>query len=186
MASYSGARAALRFAWVAVIVLVAVGSLLPSSSAALALVAVVPDKALHFAGYLMLGLLPALHERSRTVALSALFAVGMGILLEFVQAWMAEGRNFEVQDMISNAAGCALGAGLGLGAGSRLGFRGRLWSRDSATGTSRQQSGRDATSRRTPEPGPAPGGAPARMPSGRQPGFRGPRARARRGAAGRT
>jgi VanZ family protein len=87
---------------------------MPSGSALLEILGRLPisDKVLHFSGYALLALLPAIHERFRTAALLAATLAAMGVLLEFTQKHV-QGRSFEVADMAANAAGllCGLIAG---------------------------------------------------------------------------
>jgi len=39
-------------------------------------------------------------------------AILFGVIIEFIQSAMSVGRSFEVDDMIANAIGCAIGMGL--------------------------------------------------------------------------
>lgn len=104
----------LRLLWIATALFVIVGSLLPPSSAPMVALGQLPvnDKTEHFGGYLLLGLLPALRERRRTMLVAAAAAVALGVGLEFLQPYFA--RDFEVADMLADAAGVACGAVLGL------------------------------------------------------------------------
>ena len=186
MHSRQRARLILRLVWLAVLVLVIVGSLLPASSApAVQIFDLLPDKVLHLSGYLVLGLLPAVHERLRTVVVLTLVVVALGVALEYGQAWMHAGRMFEVLDMAANATGAATGVAIGRLLGGRR-LRALLSSRGSATDTRMQPSGTGATSPHIPAPAPGSRGVPARKPSGRQPVSRDRRAQVRPDAAGRT
>ena len=104
----------LRAAWVLAILAVIVGSLLPSDSAPIRTLDELPfsDKFDHMAMYAVLAFLPALHEDRKAVWWIALGAVGLGIALEFVQLYV--GRDFEIGDMIADAAGATLGLVVGL------------------------------------------------------------------------
>ncbi len=180
-----GKRLILRQLWFLMLFLVVAGSLLPGSAPPLHAVEWVPDKFLHLVGYLVLGTLPALHERPRTVIVLTVFVCLLGVALEYAQAWMAAGRMFEVRDMAANAVGASAGAAIGWLLGGRR-LRARPSSPGSAKDTRRQPSGKGATSPRVPAPAPASRGGPARKPSGRQPVSRDRQARARPDAAGRT
>jgi VanZ family protein len=73
----------------------------------------VNDKVQHIVAYLSLACLPALHERRRRLAYTAVGLVALGVLLEFGQLW-SPGRSFEIGDMLADAAGVIAGASLGL------------------------------------------------------------------------
>jgi VanZ family protein len=73
----------------------------------------ISDKLLHFAGYLLLGFLPALHESPRGIAMFAAAAACIGILIEFAQQSAGGGRSLEVADMVADLAGIASGVLLG-------------------------------------------------------------------------
>jgi VanZ family protein len=109
-------RKPLRVIWVAVILAVIVGSLLPGNSLPLRVLQDfnIRDKILHFMAYATLSLLPALHERLETVIVASLGAVALGILLEFGQLYSID-RSFEIADMVANALGVCSGFALGLG-----------------------------------------------------------------------
>jgi VanZ family protein len=69
------------------------------------------DKVLHFAAYMVLAFLPAIHERRPIVA--AVGAVALGVALEFGQ--LASGwRDFEIGDMIADAMGAFTGVAVGV------------------------------------------------------------------------
>ena len=101
----------LRVLWAAGVAAVIVGSVLSAGSAPIrALSAVnINDKVLHFTAYAVLALLPALHERRRTVIRMAMSLVLLGVLLECAQR-LSPGRSFEFGDMAANSGGvmCAL------------------------------------------------------------------------------
>jgi VanZ family protein len=108
-------RLLLRLIWAALLVLVVIGSLLPAASAPMRMIAAlhVNDKVQHIVAYLSLAFLPALHERRRRLAYTAVGLVALGVLLEFGQLW-SPGRSFEIGDMLADAAGVIAGASLGL------------------------------------------------------------------------
>lgn len=182
---HSGERLVFRVLWFVMLFLVVAGSLLPGSAPALRAVDWIPDKFLHLTGYLVLGMLPAIRERPRTILAAVAFVCVLGIGLEYAQAWMHAGRMFEVRDMAANALGASAGAVIGWVAGDR-GLRALLSSPGSATGTSRQRFDTDATSRHTLAPGQGSPGVPARKPSARQPVYRDRPVQARPDAARRT
>jgi len=101
----------LRVLWSLAILAVVVGSLLPGDSSAIRMLdqLKISDKLQHFGAYAVLALLPAVHERRRFVLAAALFAVALGIGLEFGQL-DSSGRDFEVGGMIADTIG--VGAGL--------------------------------------------------------------------------
>ena len=94
--------------------MVIVGTLLPGNSAPIKALDLldVNDKVEHFAAYTALGLLPALHERRRIVGILAVALVALGILLEFGQL-LSPGRDFEIGDMVADAAGVCVGVSIG-------------------------------------------------------------------------
>lgn len=100
--------------------MVIVGTLLPGDSAPIKALGLldISDKVEHFGAYVVLGFLPALHERRRVVGLLAAALVALGILLEFGQL-LSPGRDFEIGDMVADAAGVLAGVGLGWGPRSR-------------------------------------------------------------------
>jgi VanZ family protein len=115
-------RQVLRFLWVAAILIVVVGSLLPAGSGPMRLLEHfhINDKIQHFAAYAALAFLPALHERRHFLAWAALGLVALGILLEFGQL-LSVGRFFEVGDMAADAVGVCLGMAFGLPLRSAVG-----------------------------------------------------------------
>lgn len=94
---------------------VVVGSLLPSTSAAVRLLERFPgnDKVLHFCAYALLAFLPVLYERLRTAVVVAAFLVLAGALVEFAQA-LTGSRMFELRDMAANGSGVVFGLLIGL------------------------------------------------------------------------
>ena len=75
------------------------------------------DKVLHFAGYMVLAFLPAMHERRPLVVAAAVGAAALGVALEFGQ--LASGwRSFEIGDMIADAMGVGIGMAVGIPIGN--------------------------------------------------------------------
>jgi VanZ family protein len=111
----------LRILWGLAILTVIVGSLLPGDSTPIQMLdhLKVSDKIQHFGAYALLAFLPAIHERRKFVVRAALFAIALGIGLEFGQL-DSPGRDFEVGDMVADALGVCLGlmAGIPLRASS--------------------------------------------------------------------
>ena len=73
------------------------------------------DKVGHFGMYGIWGYLLALSmkkpgEPHPPFLRPVLIGAGVGILLEFGQRWMHQGRSFEVADMLANALGALIGA----------------------------------------------------------------------------
>jgi VanZ family protein len=93
---------------------VIVGSVLPSDSGAMKALdkLEISDKIEHVGAYFVLAFLPAIHERRRFVIAAAIGAVALGIALEYVQLYSGW-RDFEVADMVADAAGVCLGAAIG-------------------------------------------------------------------------
>jgi VanZ family protein len=108
-------RGALRALWIAAVLVVIVGSLLPAASAPMRALGWlgINDKVEHFLAYLTLALLPALHERSKFLVGAAVGAVVLGIALEYGQR-LSPGRDFEFKDMEADAAGVCIGLAVGL------------------------------------------------------------------------
>jgi VanZ family protein len=104
----------LRIAWIAGIIVVIVGTLLPGDSLPIRELATldINDKLQHFSAYAALALLPAIHERRRFVVVTALALVAMGVLLEFGQL-LSVGRDFEIGDMVADTLGVCAGVGCG-------------------------------------------------------------------------
>jgi VanZ family protein len=71
------------------------------------------DKVLHFAAYMVLAFLPAIHERRPLVVAAGVGAAALGVALEFGQ--LASGwRSFEIGDMIADAVGVCMGVAVGI------------------------------------------------------------------------
>ena len=108
------ARKLLRGVWLLAVLVVIVGSLLPSDSGAMRAINRLPlsDKAEHSAAYAFLAFVPAIHERRRRVLAFTVGAVLLGVALEFAQLWSGW-RDFEIADMVADAVGAAAGLALG-------------------------------------------------------------------------
>lgn len=96
--------------WLVTVACVVVGSLLPSTSPPIRVLDELKlnDKMLHFAAYLMLMLLPALHETRLVTGLLALAVASLGLVLEYGQGHVI-GRSFELGDLVANTAGVVCG-----------------------------------------------------------------------------
>jgi VanZ family protein len=101
--------------WLLAILVVVVGSLLPSDSGPIKALDALPisDKIDHFAAYAALALLPALHEKRRFLMAAAIGAVALGVALEYAQLYSGV-RDFEVGDMIADAVGAGFGLLVGV------------------------------------------------------------------------
>jgi len=106
----SSSRVWLRLAWLALIVLVVTGSLLPGSSGIMRELDRLDlnDKLEHGAAYAGLGFLPTLHESSSKLMFLLPALVFMGVLLEFGQLY-SPGRTYDLYDMLADLAGVAAG-----------------------------------------------------------------------------
>src|SRR4051812_21956477 len=105
----------LRLVWLLWLIAVIVGSLLPGNTTAMRAINElhVNDKVQHYVGYALLGFLPALHERRRTLTLLLLFSAVMGVLLEVGQLYSPE-RSLDVFDMVADFMGIVSGSLLGV------------------------------------------------------------------------
>jgi len=117
-------KRALRILWVLAILTVVIGSILPSDSAPIRALNQldISDKFEHVVAYLVLAALPAVHERGKFIVAAALGAAALGIALEYVQLFSGW-RDFEVADMVADAAGVCLGAVIGWSARSLVASR---------------------------------------------------------------
>ncbi|MEO8127228.1 MAG: VanZ family protein [Bryobacteraceae bacterium] len=106
----------LRLAWICALITVLVGSLLPGDSTPIEMLGAlhVNDKVEHALAYLVLALLPVLHERVRHAAVIVAAVAALGVLLEFGQLY-SPGRSFDTHDMIADFVGVAVGTVIGLG-----------------------------------------------------------------------
>jgi VanZ family protein len=111
----SQAHRVLRILWVIAILIVIIGSVLPSFSAPMRALDKlgINDKVEHVTAYLVLALLPSIHERAGMVVGAAIGAVLLGIALEYVQLYSGW-RDFEVADMVADAVGVCLGVAFGV------------------------------------------------------------------------
>ena len=111
---YSKARRLLHILWALAAVVVIVGSLLPSDSPTIKALDALPisDKIDHLAAYAALAFLPAIHEKWRFTFAAALGALALGVALEYVQRYSGV-RDFEVGDMVADAAGVCVGLAAG-------------------------------------------------------------------------
>jgi VanZ family protein len=115
VAASEGRKRILRTLWGLAILAVIVGSLLPGDSTPIQMLdhLKVSDKIQHFGAYAILVFLPAVHERRKFVVRAALFAVALGIGLEFGQL-DSPGRDFEIGDMVADALGVCFGLMAGI------------------------------------------------------------------------
>lgn len=111
--------------WGLSIAVVVIGTLLPADTAPIRALDFlgINDKVEHGLAYLSLAFLPALHESRRRLVFIAPALVALGVALEFGQL-LSPGREFEIGDMIADAAGVA--AGLAVGWRARPLIAGRL------------------------------------------------------------
>lgn len=107
--------ALLRAGWGVWLVAVVIGSLLPAESGPMVALDTldINDKLEHLIGYLLLALLPAIHERRRVVAVLVPLLPVLGVALEFGQLY-SPGRSFDTYDMLADVVGVIIGAVLGL------------------------------------------------------------------------
>ncbi len=108
-------RRLLRAAWVLAIMIVVVGSLLPSDSAPMRALDLlhINDKIEHCAAYAVLAFLPAIHEKRGFLPAAAIGALALGIGLEYGQLYSGW-RDFEIGDMVADAIGVCLGLAVGI------------------------------------------------------------------------
>jgi len=105
----------LRILWVVAVAIVVTASLLPSTSFPMRAMdrLHISDKLQHVAAYAVIALLPAIHEKRKVLIAAAIGAVALGILLEFGQLYSGW-RDFDVMDMVADAAGVAVGVAAGV------------------------------------------------------------------------
>jgi hypothetical protein len=108
-------KTTLRVIWCAAIMVVIIGCLLPGNSAPMKILdrLHIPDKVEHFLAYAVLAFLPTIHERRTFIVGAIVGAVALGVGLEYAQLYTGW-RDFEVKDMIADAAGVLAGAALGI------------------------------------------------------------------------
>lgn len=96
--------------WATLFTLVIAGELLPGNSAPMTALSDsgVSDIAMHFAAYSLLGFVPALGLRVRTVVLCLFLGQVVGVALEFGQAFVP-GRSCDLNDAIANGVGLLAG-----------------------------------------------------------------------------
>jgi len=63
--------------------------------------------------YTVLAFLPTIHERRGYIIAAAIGAVALGVGLEYAQ-WYSGWRDFEVRDMVADAAGVLTGVAAGI------------------------------------------------------------------------
>ena len=104
------AKQLLRSLWLASVLVVIIGSLLPSDSLPIRTLEHLPlsDKIEHVMLYAVLTFLPTIHERRKHVIAIALGAIALGIGLEYAQLFTGW-REFEIGDMVADAVGVCLG-----------------------------------------------------------------------------
>jgi VanZ family protein len=92
--------------WIAAILVVAVGELLPGGSAPLNWVDSlgVSDKIEHFTAYFGLAVIPVLGFDPRRGLTAALSMILLGVLLDVAQKFIP-GRNFDLADIAANTVG---------------------------------------------------------------------------------
>ena len=105
----------LRTLWLFGILIVTVGSLLPANSLAMRALdrLHINDKIEHFAAYAILVFLPVIHERPRFAIAATIGAAALGVGLEFGQLYSGW-RDFEIGDMVADAAGVCFGLVVGV------------------------------------------------------------------------
>lgn len=106
----------LYLLWLLSVLLVIVGSLLPSTSPAMRAVGRLPigSKPLHFCAYAWLALLALLAIKRRSLAVQAALAIiVLGVVLEFGQK-LVPSRGFEIRDMFINGFGVLTGMTIGI------------------------------------------------------------------------
>ena len=105
----------LDILWALCVLIVIVGSLLPSQSAPIQSLACLHlnDKVEHFGAYAFLTFLPTLYKQNLQLRMCLMFSVVLGIALEFGQLF-SPGRSFDTIDMLADGAGTCGGFLMGL------------------------------------------------------------------------
>ena len=100
--------------WIAAIVVVITGELIPGDSAPMRLLdsTHISDKVMHFTAYLVLAFIPVVGFRLSRGLACAVFMIFLGVGLEFIQRMV--GRDLEIGDMVANSAGVLIGIALAL------------------------------------------------------------------------
>lgn len=110
----AGKIALALLVWIAAIVVVVTGELIPGDSTPMRLLDAthISDKVMHFTAYLVLAFIPVVGFRlSRGIA-CAVVMIFLGVGLEFIQRMV--GRDLEIGDMVANTVGVAIGIALAL------------------------------------------------------------------------
>ncbi len=104
-----------RLLWLVCMAAVITGSLLPGDTSPMRAIdrLDVNDRVQHCLAYAVLALLPALHEKQRTLASLLLLSAAVGVLLEFGQMY-SPGRTFDKYDIVADLTGLVAGALVGL------------------------------------------------------------------------
>jgi VanZ family protein len=115
MSDRSRIKRLLRAIWFLAVFIVIVASLLPNWSYPMRALnrLHISDKLEHALAYLVLGLLPSMHEHRRFAISANLGAICLGIFLEFAQGFLGW-RDFEIGDMVADSVGVLSGALLAL------------------------------------------------------------------------
>ena len=109
-------RRILKRLWIAAILAVVIGSLLPSSSGPIQALDLlqINDKVIHFSAYLVLAILPMASFDSRPKAVwAALLMIALGVALEGGQHF-SPGRQMDLGDAVANTLGVFSGMAAGL------------------------------------------------------------------------
>ena len=109
------AKSLWKVGWIALIIIVIIGSLLPADSQVMRAVNRLPvsDKLQHLAAYAALAFLPTLYERSAKLRMILGLTLVLGIVLEFGQIY-SPGRTCDMYDMLADGVGVLTGFVVGL------------------------------------------------------------------------
>lgn len=104
----------MRAVWVAALVAVIVGELLPGTSAPMRWInsTGISDKALHYGAYIVLAGIPVFNFARPAGVISALSMILFGVALEFAQK-VVPGRGFQMADILANTLGVLTGIAAG-------------------------------------------------------------------------
>jgi VanZ family protein len=110
----AGKIAVALLLWIAAILVVVTGELIPGDSAPMRLLDAthISDKVFHFTAYLGLAFIPVLGFRLTRGIACAMVMIFLGVALEFIQRMV--GRDLEIGDMVANTLGVLVGIGLAL------------------------------------------------------------------------